>query len=169
MSELDNISDATLATYVDEYVRRAIREVRRYEELNKQTISINISALQYNVDGEFTIVHKIQVGDSYGSANQFAQVSSDNVVRGAHLCVMRLVTDMQTPPKSYSALLPAPKEELLTSVASDPFADIEQETVDADAAEFHPVEDSEAEQVPSETRSGTTVASRDEDDDETTW
>ena len=164
MSEFDNINDSVLATYVDEYCRRAINEVRRYEELNNQTINIGIAAIQYRSDGEYTIKHKIQVGDTYDNNGIHASVTSDNLVRGAHLCVMRLVTDLQTPPKSYSAMLPAP-EEPLTQVESDPFDSIKQEDIDADAAEFHPIEDQGEEQVSSDTGSGTTTASRDEDDD----
>ena len=161
MNKFDNVNDAELATYVDEYCRRAISEVRRYEELNGQNIRISIEAAQYCHDAEFTVKHNIQVGDTYDNSGQYARHTSDNLVRGAHLCVMRLVTDMQTPPHKYSAMLPAPEQEQLTHVGSDPF---NQEDVDVDAAEFHPIEDNAEEQVSSETGSGEEVDPRNQAD-----
>jgi len=164
MNEFDNISDSLLATYVDEYVRRAIAEVRRHEQLNKETIRVSIEAAQAYHDSEFKIKHNIQVGNTYDNNGIYAHTTSDNLVRGAHLCVMRLCVDLQTPPKSYSALLPAPVEEQLTSVADEPLTFM-QEDVDADAAEFVEIDDQEQEQVLSETGSGEATDSRDEADD----
>lgn len=163
MNEFDNITDSVLATYVDEYFRRAITEIRRYEDLNKQTVHLSVDAVQHYYDSEYTVKHNIQVGDSYSNDGIYAKHTSENLVRGAHLCVMRLVTDLQTPPKKFSALLPAPEEQL-TSVVSDPFNEITQEDIDADAAEFHPLEDCTEEQVSSEAGSGEAVDPRNEDD-----
>ena len=165
MNEFDNINDSVLATYVDEYVRRAFNEVRRYEELHNQTIRVSIEASQSYHDGQFTIKHNIQVGDTYDNNGQYARHTSDNLVRGAHLCVMRLVTDMQTPPHKYSAMLPAPEPEQLTSVASDPLAGLSVVGEDdADAAEFDPIDDCEEEQVSTETGSSEAVDTGDEAD-----
>ena len=161
MNDFDNINDAVLATYVDEYVRRAINEVRRYEDLNKQTIRISIEAAQSYHDAQFTVKHNIQVGDTYDNDGQYARHTSDNLVRGAHLCVMRLVTDLQTPPHKYSAMLPAPEPEQLTRVESDPITFM-QGNDDADAAEFDPIRDCEEEQVYSDTGSGEAADSGDE-------
>ena len=120
--------------FADEYVRRAITVVRQHGELDKETTRVEITASQYGKDGEYKVGHKVQVGDNYGSTGQYAQVCSDNAIRGANLAVMRLVTDMQSPPKSYTPLLTAP------TPVTEQDNTFMQEDVDGDAAEFHPIE-----------------------------
>ena len=143
MTDPVEFSDVFLASCVDEYVRRAITVVRQHGELDKETTRVEITASQYGKDGEYKVGHKVQVGDNYGSTGQYAQVCSDNAIRGANLAVMRLVTDMQSPPKSYTPLLTAP------TPVTEQDNTFMQEDVDGDAAEFHPIEDQGTEQVSS--------------------
>jgi hypothetical protein len=148
MTDPVTFSDAFLATCVDEYCKRAFAEVRRYEDLNKQTVYLHIDALQYNHEADITIKHKVQVGDSYDNNGVHAQVLSDNCIRGAHLCVMRLVTDLQSPPKTFPALLIEHQAEP-TPVTEQDNTFMQEDIVDGECAELDKTEDQGTEQVSS--------------------
>jgi len=159
MNDSDNFSDTLLASYVDAYVRRIIDTVRENPEFNKDTVHVTIDASQCYYDGEFTVKHKVQVGDSY-AGDGYARAETNNAITGARSCVNRLLVDRGNPPRKYSALIAAPEEQL-TSVANDPLTFM-QEDVDADAAEFTPIEDQGEEQVHSDEESGASDLAGDE-------
>jgi len=159
MLDIKTIRDDELATVVDEYVKRIIALVRENPELNRDTVHITVDASQSYYDGEFTVKHKIQIGDSY-SGDGYAQAVTSDAIQGARSCINRLFVDRCVPPKKYSAMLPAPEAQL-TSVANDPLTFM-QEEVDADAAEFTPIEDQGEEQVHSDEESGASDLAGDE-------
>jgi len=164
LHDANDLSDDFLATCVDEYIRRVVATVRENPEFNKDTVHVTVDASQSYYDGEFTVKHKVQVGDSYDS-NGYARAETDNAITGARSCINRLFVDRAHPPRKYSALLPAPEAQL-TSVASDPLSHIGQEEVDADAAEFTPIPDQGEEQIHSDEESGASDLAGDEADDQ---
>ena len=106
---IQDFSDDFLATCVDEYFKRAVATVRSHEEFDRLTVHMAVTATQSYSDGEYTVKHEIRVGDSYDNNGQYADVVSNNALRGARMAVVRLMTDRESPPNKFSGLLSAPE------------------------------------------------------------
>lgn len=136
MLDIKNIADDELATCVDEYFKRIINLIRENPEFNKDTVSIHVDTSQHYYDGEYTVRHKVQIGDSYGGEG-YAQSETSDAVRGARSCINRLMVDRAVPPHKYSAQLPAPEkvdeENFIDSPPAPP-------PIEPEDAEFEPVD-----------------------------
>ena len=162
----DNISDADLALCVNEYVRRVVTVVRRHEDLNKLSTYVEITCRQYGSDGPCKVSHKVVVGDPYSNDGIHAQSVSDNAIRGANLCVMRQITDMQSPPVEVMLQIThdASENHDKTFMQEDVVDAEFEEAPDSDRTDQ--ASDSTEEQVHSESEGGTASATLEADNED---
>lgn len=109
---IENLSDAELATCVDEFVKRSIQHARDvgYDKL----IAITISAEQYSSDGDYEIKHKATVGEAWNSPYNSI---TNNLYQSVDNAVARWLEDQLNTPTQVRTMITHEPE--LSSVGVD--------------------------------------------------
>lgn len=88
-----NLSDADLQTCVEEFVKRAVQNVR--SKGISLPINATITVQQYNTEDSYKIKHQFMIGSQYG-LNYQSEVN--NLIQAGDNAAARAIEDMLSPP-----------------------------------------------------------------------
>lgn len=96
---ISDLSDAQLATCVDEYMKRAVNRMRASEYTGK--VLVQIWAWQWGRDDDYTIDHSIELNENY-------KMKGNNILLQIPILLARIEEDKQFSPTEVKLSLPAP-------------------------------------------------------------
>jgi hypothetical protein len=104
---INSMSDAELATCVDEYVKRAMTLAHRVHGAESEYMTLNIRATCHNIDEEYEIAHEVSCG--WGTT---VTLKGSNAINAGVTAMTRYLDDKAIHrPTKVTPLLAAPEPE----------------------------------------------------------